>query len=98
MPQGKAVSEEVQWIVIRMAAMMSEEDISMYTQISSRKVRQIVSYFKSHGGARTPARARTKVHRSLSDDHINVSFSSLTHQYFTNILFRYSVASSLNAF
>jgi uncharacterized protein involved in tolerance to divalent cations len=73
MPQGKAVSEEVQWIVVWMAAMISEEEISMYTQISKRKVRQIVSYFKSHGDVRTPARTRTKVHRSLSDDHINVS-------------------------
>ena len=74
MPQGKAISEEIQWIVIRMAAMMSEKDISMYTQISTRKVRQIVSYFKSHGDACTPARARTIVLRTLSNDHINVLF------------------------
>jgi carbonic anhydrase len=49
MLQGKAITEEVQWIVVRMAAMMSEKEISMYTQISTRKVRAIVSYFKSHG-------------------------------------------------
>ena len=75
MPQGKAVSEEVQWIVVRMTGMMSEEEISMYTQISTRKVRQIVSYFKSHGDVYAPACVRAKVHRSLSDDHINVSFT-----------------------
>jgi hypothetical protein len=87
MPQGKAVSEEVQWIVVRMAGMMSEEEISMYTQISTRKVRQIVSYFKSHGDVYTPARVRAKVHRSLSDDHINVSFLGLMHRYFPKINF-----------
>jgi hypothetical protein len=74
MPQGKAVSEEVQWVVVRMAATMSVEDISMYTQISPRKVRGIMYYFNAHGTVRTPARSRTKLHRSLSDDHINVRF------------------------
>ena len=77
MPQGKAISEEVQWIVVSMAPIIFEEEISMYTQISTRKVQQIVSYFKSHGNVCTPAHAWTKMHHALSDDHINVSLFGL---------------------
>ncbi|KAH9955783.1 hypothetical protein BJV74DRAFT_800175 [Russula compacta] len=71
MPQGKAVSEEVQWVVVHMAATMSVEDITMYTQISPRKVHGIISHFNTHCTVCTPACAHTKVHHALSDDHIN---------------------------
>ncbi|KAH9994573.1 hypothetical protein BJV74DRAFT_795399 [Russula compacta] len=69
--QSKAVLEEVQWVVVCMAATMSMEDIAMYTQISPRNVRGIISHFNTHCTVCTPACARAKVHRTLSDDHIN---------------------------
>ncbi|KAH9954725.1 hypothetical protein BJV74DRAFT_800231 [Russula compacta] len=71
MPQGKVVLEEVQWVVVCMAATMSVEDITMYTQISPRKVHGIISHFNTHCTVCTPAHAHAKVHHALSDDHIN---------------------------
>jgi hypothetical protein len=39
MVQGKAIPETTQWIIIRLtAALIPDEDVAMYTDVSVRKV------------------------------------------------------------
>lgn len=49
MPQGKPVSEEVQWIIVRLGTVMSTNDIAMYADLSEHKVKDILAYFKWMG-------------------------------------------------
>ena len=72
MPQGKAVIEDVQWIVIRLSATMSPEDIAAYTNLSERKVRGIISHFNWTGDVKVPTCERPRLQRSLRDEDIKV--------------------------
>ena len=54
MPQGKAVAEAIQWIIIRLSAILSPVDIATYTDISERKVRDILRYFDQSGDVKIP--------------------------------------------
>jgi len=46
MPAGKLITEDIQWIIIRMSPAMSVEDIAMYTDVGECKVRDILAHFK----------------------------------------------------
>lgn len=72
MPQGKAVTEAIQWIVIHLSAILSPVDIAAYTDISERKVRDILSYFDRNGDVKVPMRERARLQRSLRDEDIQV--------------------------
>ena len=72
MPQGKAIIEDVQWIVIRLSATMSPEDIAAYTNLSERKVRGIISHFNRTGDVKVPTCERPRLQRSLQDEDIKV--------------------------
>ena len=72
MPQGKAVAEAIQWIIICLSAILSPVDIAAYTDISERKVRDILRYFDQSGDVKIPVRERARVHRSLRDKDIQV--------------------------
>lgn len=72
MPQGKAVTEAIQWIVIRLSAILSPVDIAAYTDISERKVRDILNYFDRNGDVKVPTRERARLQRSLRDEDIQV--------------------------
>src|ERR1700731_2148372 len=75
MGRGKAIPEAVQWIVIRLSTAMSEEDIAMYTDISTRSVRKILAYFKQTGDVDTPKRGKNSLHRAMCDYDIQVPTS-----------------------
>jgi transposase len=49
MPQGKTISPEVLWIVVRLCATMSDREVSMYTDLSERKVKDIRLRFRREG-------------------------------------------------
>ena len=72
MPQGKAVTEAIQWIVIRLGAILSPEDIAAYTDISECKVRDILTYFNRNGDVTVPMRERARLQKSLRDEDIQV--------------------------
>jgi hypothetical protein len=72
MPQGQAVSESVQWIVVRLGATMSVDEISGYVDLGDRKVRDILAHFKKTGGVNVPKRERPTLHKSLQDEDIQV--------------------------
>ena len=72
MPQGKAVIEDVQWIVIQLSATMPPEDIAAYTNLSECKVRGIISHFNRTGDVKVPTCERPRLQRSLRDEDIKV--------------------------
>jgi hypothetical protein len=75
MPQGKAIPSVVHWIVVRLGTTMSEEDIAMYTDISIRSVRKILSTFRLTGCVIAPKSERPKTHRSLNNYDVEVRVS-----------------------
>jgi hypothetical protein len=74
MAQGQAVSESIQWTIIRLSAMMPSHEISGYTDISDRKIRGILAHFKKTGDINVSKRERATLHGSLQDDDIQVLF------------------------
>ena len=75
MPQGKPISEEIQWIVVRLGAVLSPEDVAMYTNIGEHKVRAILTHHKRTGEVDIPKRARPNLYQKLQEDDIEVSLS-----------------------
>lgn len=80
MPQGKPISVDVQWIVIRLSATLSAEDVAMYTNISEHKVRAILAYHKQTGGVDIPKCKKPTLYRKLQEEDIMVS---LQHDFFS---------------
>ena len=72
MPQGKAVTKAIHWIVIRLGAILSPEDIAAYTDISECKVRDILTYFNRNGDVKVPMCKRARLQKSLRDEDIQV--------------------------
>ena len=73
MPQGKTTSEAVQWIVIRLSVKLTVLEIAMYTNISERRVWDILAHFEKTGGVDVPKREKVANSRSLHDEEIQVS-------------------------
>ena len=69
---GKRISEEVQWIVVRLSTTMSREDIAMYTGVSHRKIDNILSTFNKSGSVKTNTRQKVHAYRSLCDEDVQV--------------------------
>ena len=75
MPQGKPISEEVQWIVVRLGTVLLPEDVAMYLNISERKIRAILTHHKRTGEVDTPRREQPNIYRKLQAEDIEVSLS-----------------------
>ena len=84
MPQGKAVIEAIQWIVVRLSGFMSPVDIAAYTDLSECKVRDILSYFNQNGDVRVPTRECARIQTSLRDEDIQVWIYLLYSMYLTH--------------
>ena len=86
MTQGKSVPESTQWIIIHLSATMPSFEISGYTDISDRKVREILTHFKKTGGIIVSKREKATIHKSLQDEDIQVLFIFVlllyTHPYY----------------
>jgi hypothetical protein len=74
MPQGKAVSGEVQWIVVRLSTQLGVDDIAMYTNLNTRTVRRILAYFKKHGDIDDHNKLTRSVRQQLCDYDVQVRF------------------------
>jgi hypothetical protein len=72
MARGKAISEEVQWIVIRLATKMKPDDISMYTGISIRSVERIIAYFQSNQDVPAPKPLISERRKKLGEVELEV--------------------------
>ena len=75
MPRGQAVSESIQWIVVRLSATMSTDEIPGYTDLSDRKVRDILAHFKKTGDVSVLKCKRPTLHKSIRDEDIQVWFT-----------------------
>jgi transposase len=73
MGSGKRVPEAIRWIIIRLGATMTEEEVSMYTDIGVRTVRKILAHFKRTGAVEEPKQKIPQLHRGLCDYDIQVS-------------------------
>jgi hypothetical protein len=49
MPKGIQVSEDLRWAIVRMAPLVSIDIISLYTNVSRRQIRRILSLFCATG-------------------------------------------------
>ena len=76
MGRGKAIPELVHWIIIRLGTTMSEDDIAMYTDVSVRSVRRILTYFKHTGQVNVPEKqiSGPQLHKTLCDFDVQVCF------------------------
>ena len=72
MVSGKAISEDIQWIIIRLSAIMDLHEISMYTDIGLHSVQKILSWFKRTGEVNVAKRLQPQLHRVLCDYDIQV--------------------------
>jgi len=72
MVQGKAVSEEIQWIIVRLSAIMNPHEIAMYTDIGLRTVQKILSWFRRTGEVNVAQRLKPQLHGALCDYDIQV--------------------------
>jgi hypothetical protein len=77
MVKGRVICAEVQQIIVRMTTSFSDNEISMYTGVSIRKVQEIRRHFDKTGMVTVPVRSRPKSKRSLSDEDIEVRNSPL---------------------
>ncbi|KIJ43620.1 hypothetical protein M422DRAFT_253206 [Sphaerobolus stellatus SS14] len=63
MTQGKKVSEDLSWVVIRMTSMFSIAEVSAFTGLSIRKIRSIQAVHRKTGDVvvrRDPKRGKPK--------------------------------------
>jgi len=65
MPQGQAVSESIQWIVVHLSAAMSTDEISGYTNLSDCKVWDILVNFNKTGDIGVLKHKQPTLHKSL---------------------------------
>jgi transposase len=65
MPKGKAVSPDIQAIIIRLSPLMGPDEISMYTGIGLRTVQDILKTFNETGHIRESKARRGKPQRAL---------------------------------
>jgi hypothetical protein len=93
MAQGQAVSEAIQWTIIRLSATMPSHEISGYTDISDRKIRDILAHFKRTGGVKSSKRDKPTLHGSLQDEDIQVLFTFKLLGY-TDIFYKASFQNS----
>ena len=70
--RGQPISEDIQWTIIRLSATMPSHEISGYTDISDRKIRDILSHFKKTGDIKSSKRGTPTLHKSLQEEDIQV--------------------------
>ena len=78
-PQGKPISEDVQWIVIHLSANLSTKDVAMYTNISRCKVKAIQAYHNQTSGFDIPKCEKSNLYCKLQEEDIRVC---LQHSFF----------------
>ncbi len=76
MGKGKEISEDLRWVVIRMASVLPIETITVYTNISRRQILRILSCYRRTGLVVDPERSlKTGRKQHLSDVELAVGFS-----------------------
>ena len=83
MPQGRKVSPELQWAIIRLSKMLRNDQIAIGLDLSSRTVQHVLSYFNTNGTIpypeEKPAEAEKKGNGHLQDTDVEVSPKSVKY-------------------
>ena len=74
MPQGKPISEDIQWIIICLNTNLSPKDVSMYTNVSECKVHAILAHHKKTGKVVIPKREKPTLYRKLKEEDLQVFY------------------------
>ncbi len=85
MGQGKRISEEVRWIIIRLGTTMTEEEVAMYANVSERTVHKILAHFKQTGSVEEPKQLIPRAHQVLCEYDIQVRIHSSIRKYLLTI-------------
>lgn len=72
MPQGKPISEDIQWIIICLSTNLSPKDVSMCTNISECKVCTILAHHKKTGEVVIPKHEKLTLYRKLQEENLQV--------------------------
>ena len=72
MRKGKAISEDVQWIIIRLSTEMRPEDIAMYMSVSVRSIEQILAHFRRMHSVLVPKQSRGHAPKKLGETELKV--------------------------
>lgn len=75
MGKGRKFSPDVQRIVVRLSALLSKDDISIYTGVSLRTVKRILAHFEETGTIPDEEKERRRRSRVLRDEDVNVRSS-----------------------
>ncbi len=73
MVKGRKTSSDIQRIIVRLSALLSKEDISIYTGLSHRTVKRILQHFEETGTIPDEEKEWRRRPRILRDEDINVS-------------------------
>lgn len=74
MPQGCKVSDDLCWAIVRMAPILSIEDIEAFTSISQRQIHRILSRWRSTGEIKAQRDLQVRGrHRQLTIEEVAVS-------------------------
>ncbi|KAK2459804.1 hypothetical protein APHAL10511_008236 [Amanita phalloides] len=76
---SKAISEEVQWIVVRLSTKMNTEDISMYTGLSIRSVECILACFQRSEDILIPKQLMKERKRKLGEMELEYMFNAVNN-------------------
>ena len=74
MPQGKPVSEDIQWIIIHLGANLSPKDVSMYTNVSEHKVWATLANNKKTGKVIIPKCEKHSLYRKLQEEDLQIFY------------------------
>ena len=88
MPQGKPISEDIQWIIICLSTNLSPKDVSMCTNVSECKVCTILAHHKKTGEVVIPKHEKLTLCRKLQEENLQVFLLFLFYHpfYFTDSL------------
>jgi len=83
MAKGKALSQDLRWVIVRMRRVLSITKIMQYTGQKRRSIERILSIHQKTGGVGPRSYGRRSIagrNRILSDDEISVSISTILYQ------------------
>ena len=77
MAKGRKFSPNVQWIAVQLSALLSKDNISIYTGISLRMVKQILAHFEETGTIPDEEKEWQRRSQVLCDEDVNVRHNLL---------------------
>lgn len=87
MGKGKQISEDLRWVIVRMASVLTVDTIAVYTNVSRRQILRILSCYRRTGQVLKPDRTlKTGRKHHLSELELTVSETGLAMLQLADIL------------